>query len=582
MSSKPVYRLGDSTVIEPLVNRWQAWLNTLSPVTYSLHLRNYQIKLLQSYLSDPRPHADAYSKPKMRSGSFVGIPEARAAEVKQLLERTQTDQADNLRFAKEIIDFGNYLVEEAVGQSLDPYYAKMPDSLKGYAELVYDYYNRPTVRLFENLLYQSPYYRSDLQSFRLFEHKRDDARPFIMNTPRLPEPDCLDWQTPFDSPEADDLFKLDCQPQPLERISEMLRLTRADDQRLLRLLSEGAAPACEKWDGPTARIRYFGHACVLVEWKGVSILTDPYISATPSEGGAERLTYRDLPEKIDYVIITHNHHDHFCLESLLRLRHRIECLVVPRSFGFVSGDPSLKLLAKRIGFKKVIDLDALESIELPDGEIISIPFMGEHGDLPHGKTAYVIRAGTEQALFAADSDCLDTRMYRHIRRVIGPIDTVFLGMECVGAPLSWSCGPFFPFAPAPEHERTRRYKGCDSVRGMKLLEAVGAERIYIYAMGMEPWFEHLLGLAYTEDAKQIIESNKLLAEARERGFSVAERLFGKCDIHLPDAHSGQLTSRKRVEYAEPNTELQPDCNVYAGSVTGGSSLADAEDQFIFD
>jgi hypothetical protein len=77
--------------------------------------------------------------------------------------------------------------------------------------------------------------------------------------------------------------------------------------------------------------------------------------------------------------------DHFGLETLLRLRHGIECLVVNRSHGVFYGDISLKLLTQKLGFKNVVELDTLESISLPGGEIIAIPFMGEQADLPHGK-----------------------------------------------------------------------------------------------------------------------------------------------------------------------------------------------------
>ena len=158
--------------------------------------------------------------------------------------------------------------------------------------------------------------------------------------------------------------------------------------------------------------------------------------------------------------------------------------------------------------------------------------MGEHADLSHGKTAYVVRTGSTQTLFAADSDCLDVRMYQHIHRVLGPIQTVFLGMECVGAPLTWSCGAFLPRQPEHSINQSRRYKGCDSTRGLSILEAVGAQRIYIYAMGLEPWLEHLLGLAYTAEATQIKEARKLLSAARERGFSEAKLLTNKAEIHL--------------------------------------------------
>jgi hypothetical protein len=66
-----------------------------------------------------------------------------------------------------------------------------------------------------------------------------------------------------------------------------------------------------------------------------------------------------------------------------------------------------------------------------------------------------------------------------------------------------------------------------------MLDAVGAKRIYIYAMGLEPWLEYLLGLAYTQDAPQIREATRLLAEARSKGFEEARLLSGCYDIHLP-------------------------------------------------
>jgi L-ascorbate metabolism protein UlaG (beta-lactamase superfamily) len=397
---------------------------------------------------------------------------------------------------------------------------------------VYDYYNRPTVRFFESLLYESDYFDTSLHSLRLFRQTHDTSRPFFMNTPRLPAKGQIRWEVPFESPLIDELFKLDSAPKPLGHLREMLDLKPADEEVLLPLLSADPYCARKKREGSGVFINYLGHACVLIEWNGISILTDPCIGLKPVKGGVERFTYKDLPEKLDYVLITHNHHDHFCLESLLRLRHKIDCLVVPRSFGILYGDLSLKLLAKKVGFKNVVELETLESIKLSDGEIIAIPFMGEHADLSHGKTAYVVRAGSTQTLFAADSDCLDVQMYQHIYRVLGPIQTVFLGMECVGAPLSWSCGAFLPCKPEHSINQSRRYKGCDSTRGLSILEAVGAQRIYIYAMGLEPWLEYLLGLAYTAEATQIKEAQKLLSAARERGFSDAQLLTNKAEIHL--------------------------------------------------
>jgi L-ascorbate metabolism protein UlaG (beta-lactamase superfamily) len=259
------------------------------------------------------------------------------------------------------------------------------------------------------------------------------------------------------------------------------------------------------------------------------------ISVLPGEGGVERFTYRDLPRRLDYALVTHNHCDHFVLETLLRLRHRIDCLVVPRSYGILHGDVSLKTLCRKLGFKHVVDVDAFETLPLPEGEIIAIPFFGEHGDLAHGKIAYVVRTGHERILFGADSNCLDKKLYEHVRGYTGRIDTVFPGVEPVGAPLSWSYGAMFPRMQQQSIDSSRRQRGCDAARALALLDAVGATRVYNYGMGEEPWLEHILALASAADSPQVQESNKLLAKARTLGFLEAERLTGKREVHLDHA-----------------------------------------------
>ena len=86
------------------------------------------------------------------------------------------------------------------------------------------------------------------------------------------------------------------------------------------------------YQGNGARWRYFGHACILLETRNTSILLDPVLSYT-YESDISRFTYDDLPEVIDFVLITHNHQDHILFETLLQLRHRIRTVVVPRNSG---------------------------------------------------------------------------------------------------------------------------------------------------------------------------------------------------------------------------------------------------------
>src|SRR5215470_12790911 len=560
------YRLAESTVIEPLVNSWSAWSFLIAPVPASLHLLQYQLSLLQSYIDNPAFHALASRDSSLAGGAFINVPADRVSEIVGLLDSTREKLSHNIEFAHSILAFQSWLVANADGSSLTSYYQGLPKPLRGYVELVYDYFNRPSLRFFENLLYRSHYYNSSLQSLRLSSLDQDSSRPFFLNTPRLLEEDQIDWQTPFDAPQVDQLFSLDTQPRSLDFICQILGLNDRSRRRLLPMLTETPHILPEKWKEDSLRIRYFGHACLLIESRGISILTDPLIAARPVDGGLERFSFGDLPEEIDYVLVTHNHQDHNCLETLLRIRHRTRCLVVPRTSGMLYGDVSLKLLAHRIGFRDVVEMDSLENLQLPDGEITAVPFLGEHADLAHGKTGYVIRSGKRTLLIGADSDCLDKQVYENVRRCVGRVDTVFLGTESVGAPLSWIYGPLLSKRPSREEEESRRQHGCDAGRAMDILEALGASRLYNYAMGLEPWLEHILGLGINENSPQWLESEKLLAQAKARGLLKAERLYAKSEIVLEDLNSAEKS------FMPVTASLQ---NARARQV--GS-----EDEFVFD
>jgi L-ascorbate metabolism protein UlaG (beta-lactamase superfamily) len=540
-----LYRFSRSTVVEPLVNRWSACSPCIAPLTASLYANHYQLPNLRQYLESPEVAVEACRNPKYRAGRFVNIPAHRAQEVKAFVEQTEKEYADSIRLAREMLRFQVLLnTQAAAGLPLAPLYGKLPDELRGYVELLYDYFTRPMLRVSEPLLYESRHYRPHLQSFRLFPLASDASREFIFSTPRLPSPQAVDWPVPFNDPRVDELFRLDAQPRPLAHIRELLGLRAADDALLAQLVQAcpAALPAAPPAPPPegAVRIRHFGHACVLVEWQGVSILVDPCFGCVPREpapaaGGAARLSYEDLPAHIDFALVTHNHHDHYSLETLLRIRHKLGCLVVPRAHGLHHGDISLKLLSRRIGFRNVVELDTLESIPLPGGRIVGVPFLGEHSDLPHAKTAYVVEAHGQRMLFAADSDCLDARLYQHLADALGPVQTVFLGLECVGAPMTWSCGALFAIKPTLQQDQQRRQHGCDAERGLKMLQALKAQRLYVYAMGLEPWYEWLLGLAYTDDAPQIREMRQILVQARQAGLREARLLASPCTLVLEAA-----------------------------------------------
>src|SRR5215467_2274248 len=115
------YRLADSTVAEPLINNWAIWADLISPAPYSMHVANYQIPTLTSYLADPELHMKACRNPKLVGGPFVDVPKGRKNEVQVLLDKTRQEQKANLELAKAITDFSEYLQKEIKGQSLEPY-----------------------------------------------------------------------------------------------------------------------------------------------------------------------------------------------------------------------------------------------------------------------------------------------------------------------------------------------------------------------------------------------------------------------------------------------------------------------------
>jgi L-ascorbate metabolism protein UlaG (beta-lactamase superfamily) len=531
MSTPPRYRLAETTLIEPLIDSWAAWWMLVSPFTASLHLQNFQLPVLRAYLQSPEFHAKASRDPALQGTAFVGIPARDADRVRELLQSMLSGRAEELRLAEALQEFQARLHNEAKGQSVEYLYRELPAALRGLVELVYDYHHRPSLRLLEGAGYRSRHYRPALQSLRLSTLQDDLERPSLVSTPRVMQEGHIDWRVPFADERVDRLFELDTQPQPLTTIQELLGEVGASSERLLPLLTEAPLAPWVPWEGPGLRVRYLGHATALVQWKGVSLLFDPVIGPRPRSGGAQRHSFADLPPFLDYVVVTHTHADHFALDTLLRLRGRVGRLVLPKSMGMLVGDVSLRLMARALGFKDVVDLEPFESLPLPDGELVAIPFLGEHGDIAHSKSAYVVRAGRQTVLFAADSACLDEGTYAQVREVLGPIGTVFMNTETEGSPLTFTLEGLFPKKRDRKLERDRRCRGSNVAEGLRLLELVGASRCYNYAMGLEPWLHHIIGPAAADDSARMRASDELLTSARARGL-IAERLRGPTDFVL--------------------------------------------------
>ena len=520
--------LKPNVVMEPLYQQWYAWPHLISPATAAMNVVDRHLKIMNSYIQSPQIHAAAVKNIKMKGGPFIDYGGKRVDEIKALRDRTLEEAASLIEFSESIKSLNELIRSEAVGQGMQALYDKIPENLKGFVELTYDLAGQPSYKLFESLLYNSPLYNESFQSISMWITDNDE-RPFVLSTPRLEDDKSINLQIPFRSPLIDKLSRMKRSPQYLEELIEQLNIPEDKLDLFRSFFTDEAPPTYDRYMGDKVRMRYFGHACVLIETRNVSILVDPVVSYYGYQQELDRFSDADLPDVIDYVLITHNHQDHILFETLLPLRHKIRNLVIPRAYNGLMQDPSLKLMFQRIGFDNIIELEDMETIHKADTIITGIPFIGEHCDLSiNSKLCYHIRVEDFSLMFMADACNVEPNLYRQVKKQIGEIDVIMLGMECHGAPLSWLYGPLVAGELSREKDESRRLAGSDFEQARQIVDTFNPLEVYVYAMGMEPWLEYISSINYTPESHPIVQSNMLLEYCK--GDKVAERLFGEKEI----------------------------------------------------
>ena len=517
--------LRSDTKMEPLSCGWYTWGHLVPPIQQALNIAFRQLSLLKSFVATPSIHEAASLDPTLLGSPFVQLRRADVPQVSALIADTLSRCGNLIQFAESLMALTRQLRESATGYSLEGLYKNMAPSLGGLVELVYDLSNQPGFLVNEELSFDADLDNSLTQQIALSAAK-DRDRGFFLNTPRLPSPERLILPMPFADSRLDILAASRIRGASPGRLLNDLNVPLAQSERFLQFFS--TTPPLRNqpsYSGEDVRVRYFGHACVLLQTSKVSVLIDPLLVCGHEESEAT-LTFDDLPDCIDYVFITHNHQDHLCPEILLQLRSRIGHILVPRNNPGNLADPSMRLTLRALGFANVTVMDPLDKITITDGEVISLPFYGEHADLSiQSKHGMYLRLKGKTFAFLADSNCLDRMLYRRLRGRLGRVDTLFVGMECDGAPLSWLYSPYLPLAVKRKDDESRRLSGSDGDRAWTVLEELGAGRVFVYAMGQEPWLKYLCGLQYTPESKQIVESNRFIERCKSSGIP-AERLYG--------------------------------------------------------
>jgi L-ascorbate metabolism protein UlaG (beta-lactamase superfamily) len=509
--------------IEPLACGWYAWTHLVPPAQLAMNIKFRFLPLMQSFMTSPAVHAAAASDPKLFAGPFVTLTSDEVPRVRQLFDETLTRCSRLITLAEDLKELDSMLQQKASGFSLNEFYEKLPQSLQGLVELTYDLNNHPTLRLIEELLYDEEI-SADTQEIFLGPSP-DRERTFFMNTPRLPSPESMIFKMRFSDKRLDTLAATRTRPASFKSIASLFNV-RDEDMDTFRHLFTSTAPQPannREYVGTGTRVRYFGHACVLVQTADTAILLDPTFAVEHSSDG--RLTFNDLPDFIDYVILTHSHQDHVCTEMLIQLRHRVGRVIIPRNNSGSIADPSLKLTLKEFGYHNVEVVDAFDTIAIPDGEIISLPFAGEHCDLNiYSKHAILLAIKGRKFMFLVDSDGRDAVLYRRLMRRISSVDALFLGMECDGAPLTWLYEALLTKPISRKNNESRRLCGANSERAWNVWQQVKAPHVFVYAMGQEPWLRHIMGLEYAADSIQLKESDKFVELCTQAGAK-AERLF---------------------------------------------------------
>jgi|SRR5882724_2257117 len=516
----------------PYVNSWFAHPFLISPLTFGLYTQHAHLPMLDSYLADPEQHRVAVSTPALRGGPFIDF-DGKSSCVAQFREQTLDKCAQQLKGAEAINKVFKTLQMQAKGAGLSAIYAEFDEMVRYFLEISYDVSKQPSVRFFESLFYESSLFDQSMQSCVL-ERATEKPRSFVLTTPRINlAEDSVEIRAPFDDPLWNRLYggtpnATDILDAVAPHLSDLSR-----DIPLLRSMLVPQAVSCPSGELPQrgVRVRYFGHACVLIQNMDTSILIDPMLSY-PGETALDHFTYADLPERIDYVLLTHGHQDHVVIETLLRLRQRVDRVIVGRSGGGELQDISLKLVLNHCGFERVTELSEYESIEFPGGRILAAPFYGEHADLDiRAKLVYGVELDGRSSLFFSDSNPPAPEFYEPLRKMMPRIDCLFLGMECVGAPASWLYGPVLQKLLTRGEDQSRRLDGCNSSAALGLWDYFRPDRIFVYAMGAEPWITHITNIVYSEELVQFKEARILEAAIRARG-SHAEVLFCKLQLDL--------------------------------------------------
>jgi L-ascorbate metabolism protein UlaG (beta-lactamase superfamily) len=192
-----------------------------------------------------------------------------------------------------------------------------------------------------------------------------------------------------------------------------------------------ARPEPWKWSDTQVTLAWLGHSTVLINFFGVTILTDPVlfprvgirlpgITIGPKRLTAPALRFHDLPH-IDLILLSHAHFDHLDLRTL-------GCF--DETTGVITARGTSDLL-RRTRLSNITELDwgETKTLSAAAGEMVIAAFPVKHWgartqtDTHRGYNGYLIERRGRRIIFAGDTAM--TESFATLRRH-GPIDVAIM------------------------------------------------------------------------------------------------------------------------------------------------------------
>jgi L-ascorbate metabolism protein UlaG (beta-lactamase superfamily) len=236
-------------------------------------------------------------------------------------------------------------------------------------------------------------------------------------------------------------------------------------------------PQPTEWNDTRVTLAWLGHATVLINFFGIKILTDPTLfprvgirlpglTIGPKRLTAPALTVRELP-KVDVILLSHAHFDHFDLRTLHRISrctgfqpvkrhsgsdHRLATGRV-RPIGGQDADATVVITAPRtsdlLRWTRLRDVTELRwgeraSIETSAGHADIVAFRVKHWgarvqrDTYRGYNGYMIERGGRRIIFGGDTAM--TESFSELRKN-GRVDLAIMSIGCYNPWIRTHCNP---------------------------------------------------------------------------------------------------------------------------------------------